>query len=185
MSKFYLINTEKSDDTQHYKFWSGYIEKLDSSKFIVHTSWGRIGTRGQSKDYEYPRLPPADTLLATKISDKIRSGYVKVEERKFNLLCNYASLIGSKVPVRGVEWAVIEGRYVRLIKNVSYLEDPSYLPGIVVSFIVGDIEYYLLFGDNTPLLATCKTGPYSDTFTTPELRSVRDKIVLALTTVGV
>lgn len=63
-----LIDSSKN----HYKFWEA--ELSDSSTTLI-TRWGRIGTRGQSKHYEFASNISASWAYWEKVAEKRRKGY--------------------------------------------------------------------------------------------------------------
>ncbi len=58
----------------NYKFWEAELGEDDSSTTLI-VRWGRIGTRGQSKTYEFVSHSAALWNYYEKIAEKQRKGY--------------------------------------------------------------------------------------------------------------
>ena len=56
----------------NYKFWEA---ELSNSSTTLIIRWGRIGTRGQSKSYEFSSHSSASINYYEKVGEKIRKGY--------------------------------------------------------------------------------------------------------------
>lgn len=66
----------------HYIFWQ--VELLNDSTILI-TRWGRIGTTGQTKTYEFASRGFAFQEFHKKVAEKRRKGYVEVATSGSNL----------------------------------------------------------------------------------------------------
>lgn len=66
----------------HYKFWEAELLE-DSATLIVR--WGRIGTTGQSKTYQFALYTLASLEFHKKVAEKRRKGYIEVATSGSNL----------------------------------------------------------------------------------------------------
>lgn len=55
----------------HNKFWSAQIQQGN----VVHVAWGKIGTKGQSKDYSFQHMADAQAFFDKKHHEKVAEGY--------------------------------------------------------------------------------------------------------------
>lgn len=68
LKQCYKFTSETSN-----KFWNVEVNKSD-----YKTSWGRIGTNGQSLNKEFPTNESAKKAAIKKINEKTRKGYKQV-----------------------------------------------------------------------------------------------------------
>ncbi|MEY3175714.1 MAG: hypothetical protein RLZZ436_3628 [Planctomycetota bacterium] len=99
MSRFELIEGTSC------KFWE---VSLHGTQLIVH--WGRIGTRGQSKVYDFPDAAEAEVQQGKLIRQKLAGGYVPVESnpadsgadtRPLKAACSFGCLQGASILIAG------------------------------------------------------------------------------------
>ena len=66
-----MMTTYLTHTNGHYKFWE--VEVHGSQVFCV---WGRIGTAGQSKVFDFISYNEAFSYASKKVSQKLAKGYV-------------------------------------------------------------------------------------------------------------
>lgn len=60
------------------RFWSAALQPTLFPEILLVRRWGRIGTRGQAKEYWFPDYHTALAALATVTAIKRRRGYAEV-----------------------------------------------------------------------------------------------------------
>jgi poly [ADP-ribose] polymerase 2/3/4 len=77
------------------KYWSGYIENQGGS-FVTSTEWGRVGVENpQRKNYTFSLESDAISKLNTKIREKEKKGYRKIELLKENITVEASKSMGN------------------------------------------------------------------------------------------
>jgi predicted DNA-binding WGR domain protein len=66
-----LVQLQYIDDN-HYKFWEAEVSDESCN---LRVRWGRIGTSGRSKVYEYGSHNIATQALSSKVAAKRKKGY--------------------------------------------------------------------------------------------------------------
>jgi predicted DNA-binding WGR domain protein len=118
------------DRGKHNKFWSYEI----NSHHSVTVSWGRLGTKGQSKTYEFDSSWSAQRFVDQKITEKRRKGYVEVDDEIFGLKKVQAELVNSGCKIETLTFVKKlhddenDRTIYQSLKEEAALADPSYKP---------------------------------------------------------
>jgi len=125
----------------HNKFWAAW---WDEKKKKVVVRWGRLGTKGQSKEHSHSDVYSASRFIDTKFREKRRKGYSenddkgrKITQSIFEQMCIEAAIVGSQNKCHSFEWIELDGDgEIFEIKSVTEdrLLSPECNPGIVVEF---------------------------------------------------
>ncbi|HEY9693704.1 MAG TPA: WGR domain-containing protein [Oculatellaceae cyanobacterium] len=68
----------KNDATNTYKYWQA---EIDADNYYLTVTWGRIGTRGQSKTHQCNSLTDAHDKLSQLIRAKLAKGYEELVQQ--------------------------------------------------------------------------------------------------------
>ena len=124
----------------HNKFWAA---GLDEQTNQVHVRWGRIGTKGQSKDHSFDGKYAAAHFIETKFCEKRRKGYtdklhnVDITQAALDRLNTEAAIVGTQNKCHSFQWVelVASGNAIDFHEiSEDRLYDPSCNPGILVVF---------------------------------------------------
>ena len=125
---------------EHNKFWAaGWDEQTNQ----VHVRWGRIGTKGQSKDHSFDSQYTAVRFIETKFSEKRRKGYTgklndtDITQAALDRLNAEAAIVGTQNKCHSFQWVelVTTGNAIDFHEiNEDRLYDPACNPGILVVF---------------------------------------------------
>ena len=66
-----MNKTRLTHTNGHYKFW-----EVEVSGSCVHCFWGRIGTKSQSKTFNFSSYNEAFSYASKKVNQKLAKGYV-------------------------------------------------------------------------------------------------------------
>lgn len=135
--KCFLVHQEDERDDKtgdiisHNKVWS-YEIIPKNGRYTVRTAWGRLGTTGQSKDFEYSDAYSAKRHAEDKMWEKIRKGYNKVVAEELELLVARAKIVGPKLKVEQLEFVAPDlkksGFYCVVRGNA--VADPAYVVSV-------------------------------------------------------
>ena len=125
---------------EHNKFWAaGWDDQTNQ----VHVRWGRIGTKGQSKDHSFESQFEAVRFIETKFGEKRRKGYagklngMDITQAALDRLNTEAAIVGTQNKCHSFKWVelVASGNTIDFHEiNEDRLYDPSCNPGILVVF---------------------------------------------------
>ena len=123
------------DRGKHNKFWSYETD----SNHNVTVSWGRLGTKGQSKTFEFDSSWAAQGFAEKKVHEKKRKGYREVDAEVFGLKQVQAELIGAGCKIEELTFVKkleTDKNIYQSVSETSALADPSYEPLIYCSLLL-------------------------------------------------
>lgn len=137
-----LIN----DEDKHNKFWEA---ELDEKTHTVTCRWGRLGTKGQSKEFHHSSKYQAERFIDSKADEKYRKGYRKVDEEKLNLKQLQAELVGAGCKIHELSFIQFkDARTFNLIEDQALLANPNLQLSIYCSLqLIGESTIYHLLID--------------------------------------
>ena len=125
---------------EHNKFWAaGWDDQTNQ----VHVRWGRIGTKGQSKDHSFESQFEAVRFIEKKFGEKRHKGYagklngMDITQAALDRLNTEAAIVGTQNKCHSFKWVelVASGNTIDFHEiNEDRLYDPSCNPGILVVF---------------------------------------------------
>lgn len=139
-----VVNTTKG----HNKFWAAVMDPLTHN---VKVRWGRIGTKGQQKDFPHSSEWGAADFITTRLREQTRKGYRGVTKQEFDELSIQAAVVGTNNKCNVFEWVELSGDGAFKKITPDRLAAPDCNPGVYVvletkkQFIPGMNSYRLLF----------------------------------------
>jgi predicted DNA-binding WGR domain protein len=110
------------------KFWN--VEKISDTELKV--VWGRIGAKGQSKNYTFEGRfgkYEANEFASKKLHEKLRKGYTEIPDDRFQILAAQAAAIGTRNKIYKLQWVkMTQGSFVEV--DDIQLSDPDITPAL-------------------------------------------------------
>jgi predicted DNA-binding WGR domain protein len=121
---------------KHNKFWRADITPRGASVHVVTCKWGRLGTTGQNKEFEFHSQYQAERFVHQKFREKQRKGYEEVDDKTYDLHVFRGALVGAGAKIDQLCW--VKKKYCAVSSQTNYEEmtdiaamaDPSYEPTI-------------------------------------------------------
>lgn len=168
---------------KHNKFWSSEIRP----DHTVITRWGRLGTKGQSKTFEFNSDWAAQDFIDKKVTEKLRKGYREVEPEILDLKKLQAELTGPEYKIkylkfvkpRSVEENVYDANVYDAIQNEVALADPNYKPMIYCELRLTRPTWNVKLLIDTQKVYMCNTqGTWPTTISRSWVNSKSDFVVI-------
>lgn len=110
---------------KHYKFWSYSINQ----DHTVVCTWGRLGTKGQSKTYTHHSRWDAEEYASGKLSEKFRKGYKEVDQESWELEHLRGEIVGAGAKIKNLGFVKEEGPHWIFV-GAEEMYNPKYVPQV-------------------------------------------------------
>jgi|3_EtaG_2_1085321.scaffolds.fasta_scaffold00108_14 predicted DNA-binding WGR domain protein len=127
--------------TGHNKFWAAHWSEATNT---VYVRWGRLGTKGQSREKNFGSSWAAANFIDTKYREKKRKGYTNldsdgqmIDHTRFEMMCTEAVIVGTSNKCHEMKWVELtevgDGyNYTEISDERLYAPDCN--PGLLVAF---------------------------------------------------
>lgn len=124
MDKIFICTEDTSN-----KFWGYKVNGM-----TVTCKWGRLGTAGQSKDFNFKNQYDLDEFIEDKTEEKINKGYEEKSPEQLELETTVAQTIGVGHKIEKIAFAKVTGTNKKKInildpkRDKKLLHDPNMQP---------------------------------------------------------